>query len=122
MGVEALEPYLASPAGHVLAFVLGALFGSFANVCIYRLPPTEAFPRGRSVVHPPSHCVACQAPIAWYDNVPLLSWLWLRGRCRRCGAGFSSRYLLVEAATAMLFTAVYHLNVVTLDAGEPLGL
>jgi leader peptidase (prepilin peptidase) / N-methyltransferase len=121
--VAALEPVLAGPAGHVVAFVLGALFGSFANVCIYRMPPTDDHPEGRSVVRPPSHCPACQAPIAWYDNVPLLAYLWLRGRCRRCKAEFSPRYLLVEAATAILFLAVFHLHLVVLAAeGEPLGL
>ena len=64
----------------------GLLWGSFANVCIYRWPPTDEFPNGRSVVKPGSHCFACKTPIRWYDNVPLLSWLWLRGRCRACQA------------------------------------
>ncbi|HEY5925253.1 MAG TPA: prepilin peptidase [Kofleriaceae bacterium] len=83
--------------------VLGLLFGSFANVCIYRWPPTDEFPKGRSVVKPDSHCFACKQPIRWYDNVPLLSYLWLRGRCRMCKAEFSPRYLLVEALTGALF-------------------
>jgi leader peptidase (prepilin peptidase)/N-methyltransferase len=83
--------------------VLGVLWGSFANVCIYRWPPSDEFPRGRSVVSPGSHCFACKAPIRWYDNVPLLAWLWLRGRCRSCRAPFSPRYLVVEAATGALF-------------------
>ena len=89
--------------GLVFAIVLGLLWGSFANVCIYRWPPTDEHPRGRSVVHPGSHCSACKAPIAWYDNVPLLSYLWLRGKCRACHAAFSPRYLLVEALTGALF-------------------
>jgi leader peptidase (prepilin peptidase)/N-methyltransferase len=89
--------------GLALAVVLGLLWGSFANVCIYRWPPTDEFPNGRSVVRPGSHCSACKAPIRWYDNVPLLSYLWLRGRCRDCHAAFSARYLIVETLTAVLF-------------------
>jgi len=83
--------------------MLGLLWGSFANVCIYRWPPSDAFPKGRSVVTPGSHCFACGKPVRWYDNVPLLSYLWLRGRCRDCHAPFSARYLLVEAVTGALF-------------------
>src|SRR6202008_4399125 len=83
--------------GLVLAVGLGALWGSFANVCIYRWPPSDEFPKGRSVVAPGSHCFACKAPVRWYDNVPLVSWLWLRGRCRACNAPYSARYLIVEA-------------------------
>lgn len=101
--LEALEPVATSAGAYAFVVVLGLLWGSFANVCIYRWPPTDAHPRGRSVVAPGSHCFACQAPVAWYDNVPLLSWLWLRGRCRRCGTGFSARYLIVEALTGALF-------------------
>jgi leader peptidase (prepilin peptidase)/N-methyltransferase len=89
--------------GLVLAVVLGLLWGSFANVCIYRWPPTDEFPNGRSVVAPGSHCFACKVPVRWYDNVPMASWLWLRGRCRNCKAPFSARYLIVEGATAALF-------------------
>ncbi|RKZ16246.1 prepilin peptidase, partial [bacterium] len=74
--------------------VLGALFGSFSNVLIHRLP------RNLSVVRPRSACPSCAATIAWYDNVPVLSWLMLRGRCRRCDAGISPRYPLVELAGA----------------------
>lgn len=98
-----LEPLATSSAAYAFAVVLGLLWGSFANVCIYRWPPSDEFPRGRSVVSPGSHCFACKAPIRWYDNVPLLAWLWLRGRCRSCRAPFSPRYLVVEAATGALF-------------------
>jgi leader peptidase (prepilin peptidase)/N-methyltransferase len=101
--VTELAPLASTWGACVLAVVLGLLWGSFANVCIYRWPPTEEFPKGRSVVKPDSHCFACQTPIRWYDNVPLLSYLWLRGRCRACGAAFSPRYLLVEALTGALF-------------------
>ena len=87
----------------MFAVVLGLVWGSFANVCIYRWPPSGEFPDGRSVVTPGSHCFACKAPIRWYDNIPVLAWLWLRGRCRSCKAAFSARYLLVEALCGALF-------------------
>jgi leader peptidase (prepilin peptidase)/N-methyltransferase len=80
-------------------FATGAVVGSFANVCIHRLP------RGASVVHPGSRCPACEAPIAFYDNVPLVSWLVLGGRCRRCHAPIGVRYPLVEMLVALLFLA-----------------
>ena len=101
--VSELEPLATSDWGLVVAVLLGLVWGSFANVCIYRWPPTEEFPKGRSVVRPDSHCFACKAPIRWYDNVPVLSYLWLRGKCRACKAAFSTRYVLVEALTGALF-------------------
>jgi leader peptidase (prepilin peptidase) / N-methyltransferase len=107
-----LERLSTSPVAYVLVVVLGLLWGSFANVCIYRWPPSEEFPKGRSVVKPGSHCFACKQPIRWYDNVPLLAWLWLRGRCRSCKAAFSSRYLIVEALTGVLFGVAWGLIVV----------
>ena len=79
-----------------VAFAAGACIGSFLNVCIHRIPADE------SVVHPGSRCPRCQAAIAWYDNVPVLSWAWLRARCRGCGLPISARYPLVEAATGAL--------------------
>ena len=109
-----LEPWLRGPGGHLVAALLGALFGSFANVCIVRWPPTDEHPGGRSVVSPGSHCPACGAAIRWYDNVPILSYFILRGRCRACRAEFSPRYLFVEGATALLFAAFYRLEVVVL--------
>ena len=81
----------------VIALVFGLLIGSFLNVCIHR------WPRNRSVVKPRSHCVRCRKLIAWYDNIPLLSYLLLRGKCRHCGAKISWRYPLVEFLTALLF-------------------
>ena len=82
------------------AAVLGALIGSFLNVVIYRLP------LGESLVSPGSHCPSCGAPVRARDNVPVLSWLALRGRCRDCGAPISVRYPAVEALTAAAFAAV----------------
>jgi leader peptidase (prepilin peptidase)/N-methyltransferase len=79
-----------------LAGVLGAIFGSFLNVVAYRLP------RHESLLRPASRCPSCGAPVKPYDNVPILSWLLLRGRCRSCGASISPRYPLVEALTGAL--------------------
>lgn len=84
----------------ILAGVLGAVLGSFLGVVVDRLP------RGESLVHPGSHCNACMAPVAPYDNVPVLGWIALRGRCRACKAPIPARYPLLEAATAALFVAV----------------
>jgi leader peptidase (prepilin peptidase)/N-methyltransferase len=98
-----LERLSTSYAIYAFVIVLGLLWGSFANVCIYRWPPSDEFPKGRSIVKPGSHCFACGTPIRWYDNVPLLAWLWLRGKCRTCKAEFSPRYLIVEALTGALF-------------------
>jgi leader peptidase (prepilin peptidase)/N-methyltransferase len=82
-------------------FVLGAIIGSFLNVCIYRIPA------GASIVRPSSRCPACEAPIAACDNIPLVSYLHLRGRCRKCGCAISIRYPLVELLTAALFVAFF---------------
>ena len=82
-------------------FVLGLAFGSFLNVCVYRLP------RGFSTVTPRSACPKCKNPIAFYDNLPVLSWLILRGRCRHCKTSISPRYLMIELLTGMLFLSCY---------------
>jgi leader peptidase (prepilin peptidase)/N-methyltransferase len=93
----------------------GALWGSFLNVCIARIP------RGMSVVSPPSHCFACGTRVLARDNIPILSYLLLRGRCRHCGAKFSARHALVEAITAVL--SALALWTFALDTqGLPLGV
>jgi leader peptidase (prepilin peptidase)/N-methyltransferase len=90
----------ASAAEVVVTGLFGAVIGSFLNVVAHRVP------LGESLVSPGSHCPHCDAPVKPYDNVPVLSWLLLRGRCRNCGAGISARYPLVELATALVFAAV----------------
>lgn len=80
--------------------LFGLVIGSFLNVVIWRVPRKE------SVVAPPSHCPGCDTPIAPRDNVPLFSWLLLRGRCRHCGTSISIRYPLIELLTAVMFAAV----------------
>lgn len=88
------------PAAIAFAAVLGLAVGSFLNVVVHRLP------RGESLNHPRSHCPACGHPVRPRDNVPVLSWLLLRGRCRDCGASIAVRYPLLELCTAALWVAV----------------
>ncbi len=83
----------------VIAGIFGLVVGSFLNVVAYRIPS------GKSVVRPPSACPSCEARISPRDNIPVLSWIALRGRCRQCGAKISPRYPLVEAGTSALFVA-----------------
>ena len=83
----------------IIAF--GLATGSFLNVIIYRVPRQE------SIVWPGSHCPKCGEELSWYDNIPLLSWFWLRGRCRYCGRPISWQYPLVELGTAVLFVAAF---------------
>ena len=85
----------------VFSFVFGALWGSFLNVVIFRLPA------GLSVIRPGSRCSSCMTPIPWYLNVPILSWLVLRGRCHACGARFSVRYPLIEAAMGLMAVSLW---------------
>jgi len=84
-----------------IIFVFGLIIGSFLNVCILRIPVAE------SVVLPPSHCPSCGMPIKPYDNIPVVSWLVLAGRCRKCKARISAMYPMVELGTGLLFLACY---------------
>ena len=85
----------------IFVFIFGAIIGSFLNVCIVRLP------KAKSIVSPGSHCPKCLKSIAWYDNIPLISWLVLTGKCRDCKAVISFRYWLVEFLTAAVFYGFY---------------
>ena len=85
----------------LLIFVIGAAIGSFLNVCIYRLPEEK------SIAIPPSHCLSCGEPIAWCDNIPIISYLLLRGACRRCSAKISFQYPLVEFLTGVIAVALF---------------
>ena len=87
------------------SFWLGACIASFLNVVIWRAP------RGESIVSPPSHCPKCNSPIKWYQNIPILSWLALRGKCANCRAAISPRYILVEMLGGVLFLAAFLLVV-----------
>jgi leader peptidase (prepilin peptidase)/N-methyltransferase len=94
----------------ILAGMFGAAFGSFLNVCIYRWPADE------SVLRPPSRCPGCGHGLAWYDNIPVLGYLFLRGKCRYCGRHISMQYPIIEAITALLWIACVLYFGATLEA------
>ena len=98
--MRALDPALVAIFG-VFAFAMGAAIASFLNVVVWRVP------RGESIVSPPSHCPKCNAPITWWQNIPILSWLALRGKCANCRAAISPRYIFVEALGGCLFLAAF---------------
>jgi leader peptidase (prepilin peptidase)/N-methyltransferase len=86
----------------LIVFILGACWGSFLNVCIYRMPKNE------SIVKPASHCPSCNKPIAWYDNIPIVSYIALKAKCRNCNAKINIRYFIVELLTAALMLFLYN--------------
>lgn len=96
-----MEELLFSSVATLFVFCLGACIGSFLNVVIYRIPA------GLSLIHPPSRCPHCMHRLKAYDNVPVLGWIWLRGRCRYCRTKIPVRYPAVEAATGILFVLVF---------------
>ncbi|MDP2923700.1 MAG: prepilin peptidase [Candidatus Omnitrophota bacterium] len=85
----------------IFVFIFGSITGSFLNVCIYRLP------KDKSIIKPRSFCPECQTQIKWYDNIPILSFLFLKGKCRKCSGKISLRYPIVEFITAILFLVLY---------------
>ena len=101
MNTEELDLQTLDALLYICSFVIGSMVGSFLNVCVYRIPA------GLSIVKPRSRCPKCEQMIAWYDNIPLVSWLLLGAKCRNCKAPISWQYPLVEAITAFLFLAVY---------------
>lgn len=90
------------PLWHVMIFILGTCIGSFLNVCIWRIP------RGESVVSPPSRCPKCGHQLPWYENIPLISWLCLGGKCSGCKSPITSRYFFVELLTGVMFFLLWY--------------
>jgi leader peptidase (prepilin peptidase)/N-methyltransferase len=90
------------PLASIVVLLFGLVLGSFLNVCIYRLP------EGQSIVHPRSRCPSCQVPIRWFRNIPVLSWMTLRGRCPDCGATISVRYPVIEALSGAIVLTMWH--------------
>lgn len=86
---------------YILIFVFGIIIGSFLNVCIYRIPREE------SIAFPPSHCTQCSHPLAWYDLIPIVSYLSLRGKCRYCGEAISPQYPIIEILNGLLYLFVF---------------
>ena len=86
---------------YIIIFAFGAVIGSFCNVCIYRIP------KGETVVTTPSHCMSCGYRLKWYDLIPMISWLCLRGKCRKCGERISPQYPLIEAINGILYVVIF---------------
>ena len=98
----------------IIFFMFGCVVGSFLNVVIYRLP------LGMSVVSPPSHCPKCEYHIPWYLNIPLIAWLWQRGKCAKCRKPISIRYFLVELLTGLAFLGAWlQVNLRFVNIPEP---
>ena len=97
---EKILVYLVYLAPLIMAFVCGNVIGSLSNVAIHRIPLKK------SLMRPPSHCPSCETRIAWHDNIPIISWLRLKGKCRHCGIGISPRYIIVEFMSGALYVVV----------------
>ena len=95
---------------YLFVIILGGLWGSFANVCIYRLPLDKGVVSGRS------YCPKCKKQITWKDNIPIISYLFLSGKCRKCKKPISSQYTLVEFLSILFFTIIYFLYGITLKS------
>jgi leader peptidase (prepilin peptidase)/N-methyltransferase len=95
---------------YIFIFILGIWIGSFLNVLIYRIPKKEEF------VKTSSHCMMCQHKLAWYDNIPLISWLALRGKCRYCKGKISPQYPIVEAANGLMWLLIFLLHGISIDS------
>lgn len=95
---------------YIIIFLFGIVIGSFLNVLIFRIPKQEEFVKTRS------HCMTCGHQLAWYDNIPLFSWLSLKGKCRYCGAPISPQYPIIEAANGILYVCIFLIKGLTLDA------
>ncbi|HOJ43738.1 MAG TPA: prepilin peptidase [Syntrophorhabdaceae bacterium] len=95
----------------IIIFVFGAIVGSFLNVCIYRLP------RDKSIISPNSFCPNCKKPIKFYDNIPILSYIILKGKCRNCNEKISIKYPIVEFITALLFFLIFRLSGLSIEFG-----
>ena len=93
---------------YLLAIVLGAIWGSFANVCIYRIPKNEGVLGGRA------HCPNCKKKIKWFDNIPVLSFIFLLGKCRNCKKQINIQYIIVEGISAISFIVIYYCFSITL--------
>jgi len=113
--MDEIAALVSSPIMTAMAAVFGAVWGSFFNVCIARIP------EGLSIVRPGSRCVSCGNPIRAFDNIPIVSYVLLRGRCRACKQPFSARYPLVEALAALIAAALW-VTFVSGDPGEALGI
>jgi len=95
---------------YIIIFLFGIVIGSFLNVLIFRIPKQEEFVKTRS------HCMTCGHQLAWYDNIPLFSWLSLKGKCRYCGAPISPQYPIIEAVNGILYVCIFLIKGFTADA------
>lgn len=107
--LQILQDPMWAPLVYALAFLWGVVFGSFINVLILRIPKKESLIK-------PSHCVTCDHKLAWYDNIPILSWLFLRGKCRYCKSKISIQYPIIEIINGLLFVFVLWTHGINVDS------